>query len=753
MNPPASSSRKVRTGLFEIDLASGEVRKNGRRLPLQEQPFRVLAMLLERPGEVVTRQELQARVWPVDTYVGFDEGLNTAIRKLRTTFGDSAGNPRFIETLPRRGYRFIAPVTETAPVDGLPSSTEVRGEGAQIEGHAGFVETIARRGYQFIGAVKEPSSPALLPSTPKERFERPTERWRLQWVVSAFLVLLLSGIGIWIVSRKVSVSLTPALEVVPLVAMPGEEKDPAFSPDGNQVAFRHSGANSSGIYTTLIDGEKPLRLTNNPGDSNPTWSPDGRQIAFARSYAEEGRSMYVVPALGGTEHKLYTTRNPYAMNGYLNWSPDGKVLAFSEGGVDSFSFRIALLSLADLTARPLTSPPPNKGDWGPAFSPDGSTVAFVRSYAPGWLGDLFVLPAKGGEPRQLTFDNCELYGLSWTEDGKDIVFSSSRSGVPSLWRISALGGAPRPVPGTGTPADSPSISRKGDRLVYAQSSFSTNVWRLDLKSEKTPQGPPVRVTATSRGINYRPSLSPDGKKMALESDRLGYSDIWYCDNDGSNCARLTSLHGGAGTARVSPDGHYVVFEFRRQEHEGIYVVEVPGGRPRLLPTFPGADNGAPNWSRDGQWIYFYSDHQGRPFQLWKVPLKGGPPVRVTRNGGLYGIESEDRRFLYYSKYTQPGIWRMPLAGGEEVRILDEPGGRQWFSWALSPNGIYFLGGYPPDGTIKLFDFATGKIISIFVLEKSVPFFGGLALSPDGKSLFFGQIESSDSYITLVKNFR
>ena len=90
------------------------MQKNGRRLPLQEQPFRVLAMLLERPGEVVTRQELQARLWPVDTYVGFDEGLNTAIRKLRTVFGDSAGNPRFIETLPRRGYRFIAPVTEAA---------------------------------------------------------------------------------------------------------------------------------------------------------------------------------------------------------------------------------------------------------------------------------------------------------------------------------------------------------------------------------------------------------------------------------------------------------------------------------------------------------------------------------------------------------------------------------------------------------------------------------------------------------------
>src|ERR1700735_40910 len=136
MNPPASSSRQIRTGLFEIDLDSGQMHKNGRRLPLQEQPFRVLAMLLERPGEVVTRQELQARLWPSDTYVGFDEGLNTAIRKLRTAFDDSAGNPRFIVTLPRRGDRVIPPVTATLPPAGCRRSSEVRGDGAQIEGPA-----------------------------------------------------------------------------------------------------------------------------------------------------------------------------------------------------------------------------------------------------------------------------------------------------------------------------------------------------------------------------------------------------------------------------------------------------------------------------------------------------------------------------------------------------------------------------------------------------------------------------------------
>jgi len=176
MNPPASSSRQVRTGLFEIDLASGQLHKNGRKLPLQEQPFRVLAILLDRPGEVVTRQELQARVWPADTYVGFDEGLNTAIRKLRTAFGDSAGNPRFIETLPRRGYRFIAPVTETTTANGLPAIANV----------AGIREDNAIADSEE--AVSLPDYSALAPEGGKWP-------WKTAVLMTAFLVLALTVVA------------------------------------------------------------------------------------------------------------------------------------------------------------------------------------------------------------------------------------------------------------------------------------------------------------------------------------------------------------------------------------------------------------------------------------------------------------------------------------------------------------------------------------------------------------------------------
>jgi len=210
MNSPASSSRQLRTGLFEIDLASGQLHKNGRRLPLQEQPFRVLAMLLERPGEVVTRQELQASLWPADTYVGFDEGLNTAIRKLRTALGDSAGNPRFIETLPRRGYRFIAPVTETTPAFGGPESAAVQGH-AGIEEHEAFVEP------DHPQQVEPPATPA---------YQRP---WKKTLLVTALVVLAFTVVA-YIVHSRSSPGSAPAhramLAILPFQNLsndPGQE--------------------------------------------------------------------------------------------------------------------------------------------------------------------------------------------------------------------------------------------------------------------------------------------------------------------------------------------------------------------------------------------------------------------------------------------------------------------------------------------------------------------------------------------------
>src|SRR5580700_11693614 len=125
-NPPP---RLIRFGIFEADLTAGELRRGGSRIRLQEQPFQILAMLLERPGEIITREDLRSRLWPGDTFVDFEHGVNSGVARLRDALGDSADSPRYIETLPRRGYRLIASVEGGATQAPPPSTEESGGNG------------------------------------------------------------------------------------------------------------------------------------------------------------------------------------------------------------------------------------------------------------------------------------------------------------------------------------------------------------------------------------------------------------------------------------------------------------------------------------------------------------------------------------------------------------------------------------------------------------------------------------------------
>jgi Tol biopolymer transport system component len=363
--------------------------------------------------------------------------------------------------------------------------------------------------------------------------------------------------------------------------------------------------------------------------------------------------------------------------------------------------------------------------------------------------DLFVLKMSGGQPLRLTAGNSG-GDAAWMPDGEEIVFDSPAGGFRGLWRISASGGRAQQIAVSGT-AIGPSISRSGSQLAYRTEKVWDTIWRLDLKDERHALAPPVRLLS-GRGVIWKPSYSPDGSKIAFESDRMGCGDLWMCDKDGSNCTQLTDLHGTSGTARWSPNGRFLAFESITQDYWQIGVRELPDGTPHILTTFRDTNNGAPNWSRDGKWIYFYSGHDGGGYQLWKISMNGGSPVRVTTNRGVYGIESKDGRFLYYAKYNECGIWKKSLDSGEETRLPINV--CNWHEWDLTRDGIYFENpNFPPNGRIEYFDFAHGQTTPILALDKRASRFGGLALSPDGKSLLFGQSELNESYIMVMKNFR
>src|ERR1051325_1343735 len=141
MGPVAPSPRLIRFGVFELDLRSGELQKQGRKVRIEGQPVQILICLLQSPGELVTREELHRKLWPADTFVNFEHGLNAAVKRLRRALNDSADNPRFVETLPRRGYRFIAPVEHSPAVTAPAVESPPVGEGpaGQVADAAPFV--------------------------------------------------------------------------------------------------------------------------------------------------------------------------------------------------------------------------------------------------------------------------------------------------------------------------------------------------------------------------------------------------------------------------------------------------------------------------------------------------------------------------------------------------------------------------------------------------------------------------------------
>jgi Tol biopolymer transport system component len=386
------------------------------------------------------------------------------------------------------------------------------------------------------------------------------------------------------------------------------------------------------------------------------------------------------------------------------------------------------------------------------FSPDGKRLAFIRSTIAGVSNDIYVMPASGGEPKRLTFDRRPIMGSpAWTADSREIIFSSDRGVAIGLWRVSAMGCVPVPVAGPVGEAVWPSIPTNGKHtLVYEQGVFKSNIWRLDLRDSTHHERAPLPIVS-EKGDKMRPELSPDGKKVAFESNRLGFWDLWTCDVEKGDCNQITSLHGTAGRARWSPDGRYIAFEFHPNEHSEIYVVEVPGGVPHLVPTIPGADNLSPSWSHDGKWLYFASKTGTEAFQIWKIPMQGGTPAQVTRHGGISAVESTDGRYIYYSKFEEGGIWRMPVQGGEETHVLDIDGDG-WPNWALSSEGIYFLKwaklSHP---TIQFLSFATGKTHPVWTLEREPGW--GIGVSSKGKSIVFTQGDFAESNLMMVENFR
>jgi YD repeat-containing protein len=737
-------------GPFRLDPGERLLLRDGQHVPLTPKAFETLLILVENCGHVINKDELLKKVWP-DTFV---EEVNLAknVSYLRKVLGGEQA-AQYIETIPKRGYRFVASVKdvcdERAGLMWAPPAAAHANDVKEVE--TGDYDLGSEPRKETIESERHP-----LPAKPRASRRGPRS-WMAAWPALGLLLV----VGIWaLVFRSARESPNPPLKIVPFTSFPGRETQAAFSPDGNQIAFVWGGGKGDNpdIYVKLIGAGHPLRLTTHPAaDSHPVWSPDGRYIAFFRQTTESS-GYYLIPALGGTERKVSDVF-PYRMTfqgSTQYYSPDGKFLAVPDKNSQEEPFSLHLVSIETGEKQKVTAPSAGTaGDTYPAFSPDGKTLAFLRSSSRATT-DLYLLSLDGGAPRRLTFDNTSILGLAWTSDGREIVLASRRGGsIYSLWRIPAAGGTPERLPTIGQSVVSPAISRQGAYLMYTQALDDQNIWRLEWDAAGRV-GAQTSLISSTLGDNG-PDYSPDGRKVVFASNRSGGFGIWICDSDGANPLQLIDRGPHlTGTPRWSPDGRWVAFDSRSDDmgNADIYVIGAEGGQPRRL-TSELSEDVAPSWSRDGKWIYFGSTRSGS-MQIWKVGAEGGQATQVTKQGGFEGFESIDGKHFYYSKgRSVPGIWQIPVIGGEETLLLDHHKAGYWRFWAVAEKGIYFAtANEPARPVIEFFNIATRKVTTIATLDKPLsPSDPGLTVSQNGRSLLYAQMDQSGSDLMLIENFR
>ena len=741
METPTDTTRTWRFGVFEVDARNAELRRDGTPVKMREQSFRILVHLLEHAGEMVAREELRRVLWSSDTFVDFDHSLNAAVMKLRDALGDSADAPLYIETVPKRGYRFIAPVSRPANIrnglakfDGTPSSPAIEG-------------TAESR--QVLGSVVEATTTPRRPGCPATVF-------------ALAVVLLFAAAGSILFLRvhhgatsRAGNKAPAALQIVPVTTAPGDAIAPAFSPDGREVAFAWNGPERKryDIYVQLLGTALPLRLTYSKGGlvGPPSWSPDGREIAFSRCDAKNN-GVYVVPALGGAERKLTSVGCPGTNPGPLAWVPDGRGMLMIDYCPAAGPFGVVLFSFSSGEKRCLTPSSFLKGfdsGGGLTLSPDGRTVAFTRT-GPSSCCDIYTVPLAGGTARHLTADDrlgCTTLidfgfgcsALMWTPDSKSIVFVSNRTTLPSLWRVSANGGAIERE--TTYPAIG-SFSRDGRRLVYSEQTSAElpAIWRADLAGAGgAVQTNKKLISSQYPEMNAQPSA--DGTQLVWMSLRTGSEEIWSSSANGENPAQLTRLNRYSGTPRWSPDSKWIAFDSYSRNGAQIFVVDAEGRNLHFITGGP-HDNVVPSWSRDGKWIYFVSDLAGSS-QIWKHSLDSGAEVQLTTGGGINPFESYDGRTIYYSKFDKAGIWSMPARGGtESLVVADKPQVGYWGHWAVTLDGLYLLNmDAEPRPGIEFYRFATRRITPVFTIEmqptRQEPSLGATA---DGRTIYYSQYD-------------
>jgi Tol biopolymer transport system component/DNA-binding winged helix-turn-helix (wHTH) protein len=715
MSTDVQSANRLAFGLFEADLKAGELWKSGRRIKLQTQPFKVLTVLLEHAGEVVSREDLQRRVWVPDVVVDFEHSLSSAIKKIREALSDDAENPRFIETLSKRGYRFIAPVSVVAEV-------------------------------QF---VREPAKPApiAVPVTAVEQeaeLKLPSASVRLRYVPRS--VLLLAGVAF--ASFFLGASAFSKLRVfdrfeergsIPRIVRLTQTGRVYSSVDTAFESLPATVTDGIHLYTSTVeDGRDVLsQLTISTGEMQTLTlpseiaspeindiSPDKTQL-LVRSHlsAEAEEPLWVIPVAGG-----YASRVANLLAHDATWMPDGRSILYAYGN------QLNVVSLESSKSTPFATVE-GRAFWL-RWSPDGSRLRFTIIDSINHTSSLWEISGGNHRPHPLltswTLSPNACCGV-WTADGRDFVFQVMMSRTTDLWRLSGIDTS-HPLRMTNGPFfnESPAGGRNQNEIFFVGHDYQSQSERMDPQTRQfVPlQGflahaehvsysrdhrfvlwldpmsrlwraqadgqDKVQLTPNSLHV-FLANWSPDGANVTLMARRPGCPwQIFVVNANGENLRQLMREDYNVADPSFSADGKSIVFGGipdlmgQGDTPRSIDILDLAGNRVTELPGSKGLFS--PRWSPDGQLIAALTLDQQK-IMLYDVKAQSWRVLAVT--SAADPVWSSDSRSLYFHAYMAPlnPVSRVEVSSGHiepMITIKNFPAGTV---------SRYFFSGLTPDDAV------------------------------------------------------
>jgi len=642
-----------------VDLANFRVEKAGQITVITPRAFDVLVFLIENQGRVVEKAELIETVWK-EKFVS-DNALSRSIKEVRHAIGDNADAPRYIETITRRGYRFIAPVA-------VREFTPPRAEGLLPEKQ-----------------LRE-TPPALNPKTTRNalRITPPL------MILVGLTIAIVLGLVLWRGRRpenRASKTKPIVLRSAQITTWTGLDLFPALSPDGNLVAYSSDHNGEFEIYVrAVIPGAKENQLTSD-GQQNlePSWSPDGKWIAY---YSQSRRGIWIIPASGGSPRQIID------FGSRPSWSPDSSKIVFQSDGLSDISTTSAAapsstiwtVSVQGGETHQLTQPGnPLGGHGSPVWAPNGKSIAFVANSISS--STLWIVTPTGTDLERLTSEDREFFDPVYAPDGKSLLAVSG-----GVWQIplsvdGKQSGEPEPI---ANPAMAQvrhlSFSADGKRVVSSVVRQKGNLWSVPISkgsAERTGQPAPFVEDTSARKTN--PIFSNDGSKVAYTVWIAGFAgSVWTVGNDGNDRFQVTTKP--STIVGWTPDGNQLL-SISFQDHENyLTTTAVDTGMQKTLTKL---QRYLPfcRLSPDGKTIAFNAYSKGN-VNLWSYSVDSGTEKQLTFDEQLFGFPawSPDGKWLAgeLKRNDDTYVAIVPSEGGTPVQLNSEKGQSWTGSW--SPDG-------------------------------------------------------------------